>query len=317
MPKAAASRPTTDARTRGRVVVAGASGLIGTALVQSLCADGIEVHTLVRRPPRGPLEHEWLTDGAALDPAVLDGASAVIGLNGANIGRVPWTPAYKRELVRSRLDATGTLARAVRALGSDAPTFLSGSAVGFYGSRPGAVLDERSARGTGFMADLVVRWEAAAREAGGHARLVHLRTAPVVHPDGVLAPLLQLTRFGLSGPLARGSQAWPWISLVDEVRAIRHIVDSDLSGPVNLSGPQRATANDLGFALAVALNRPFALRAPAFALRAALGRAMADGLLLANAHVVPRVLEASGFTFTHATVEAAVAAAVETIRARA
>lgn len=317
MPKGEPSQPTATPRTRGRVVVAGASGLIGAALVESLRADGIEVQTLVRRPPRGAHEHEWLTAGAPLDPAVLAGADAVIGLGGASIGRVPWTPAYQRELVDSRILPTSMLARAVRALGQDAPTFVSASAVGAYGSRPGVVLDESSPRGTGFMADLVAQWEAAALTAGDHARIVQLRTAPVVHQAGVLAPLLLLTRLGLSGPLGPGTQAWPWISLTDEVRAIRHILDSDLSGPVNLTGPNRATANDLGFALAVALNRPFLIRAPAFALRTVLGRAMADGLLLADADVRPAALLASGFTFSHPTVEDAVAAAVEAIRAQA
>lgn len=297
--------------------MAGASGLIGTALIHSLRADDIDVQILVRRPARAPHEIEWLTAGAPLDPSVLAGADAVIGLNGASIGRIPWTPEYQRELVRSRIVATSTLARAVRALGHDAPAFVSASAVGAYGSRPGVVLDESAPRGTGFMADLVAEWEAAALTAGDHARIVRLRTAPIVHPAGVLAPLLRLTRLGLGGPLGPGTQAWPWISLTDEVRAIRHILNTDLSGPVNLSGPHRATANDLGFALAVALNRPFLIRAPAFALRAVLGRAMADGLLLADAHVHPAALDASGFTFSHPTVEDAVAAAVEVIGARA
>ena len=316
MPDARSPRTPATARRTGRIVVAGASGLIGTALVESLRADGIEVHTLVRRAAQTPLEHEWLTDAAALDPAVLEGASAVVALGGASIGRIPWTPAYKRELISSRLSATHALADAVRALGDDAPAFICASAVGFYGSRPGAVLDESARRGTGFLANLVVRWEAAARTAGERARIVHLRTAPVVHPDGVLAPLIRLTEAGLGGRLGPGTQAWPWISLLDEVRAIRHMIDTDTSGPVNLAGPQRATANDLGFALAVALNRPFLVPAPSFALRAVLGRDMADSVLLSDAHVVPSALQASGFTFAHVTVETAVEAAVAVLRAR-
>lgn len=300
----------------GRIVVAGASGLIGSALVESLRADGVEVHTLVRRPAQTPLEHEWLTDAAVLDPAVLEGAAAVVSLGGASIGRIPWTPAYKRELVSSRLTTTHALADAVRALASDAPAFVCASAVGFYGGRPGVVLDESARRGTGFLADLVVRWEAAARTAGEQTRIAHLRTAPVVHPDGVLAPLIRLTNLGLGGRLGPGTQTWPWISLIDEVRAIRHVIDTDISGPVNLVGPQRATANDLGFALAVALNRPFLVPAPSFALRAVLGRDMADSVLLSDAHVVPGALQASGFTFAHDTVEAAVDAAVAVLQAR-
>ena len=145
---------------------------------------------------------------------------------------------------------------------------------------------------------------------GPHARVALLRTAPVVHAEGVLKPLLMLTRFGLSGPIGRGTQVWPWISLDDEVRAIRHVIDSDLDGPVNLTGPTRATANDLGFALARRMNRPFLLRAPAWGLRLALGPDAADALLLSDMNVVPERLEASGFAFRHPTVEDAVAAAV-------
>lgn len=302
---------------RRRVVIAGASGLIGTALVASLRADGVEVHTLVRRPAQGPHEHTWLGDDAALDPGVLEGASAVVSLGGASIGRLPWTPAYKRELRASRLRGTSTIVRAVRHLGADAPVFVSASAVGYYGSQPGEVLDEYSAFGRGFMAGLVRDWEAAALGAGTHARVALLRTAPVVHAEGVLAPMIRLTRLGLGGPLGAGTQASPWISLVDEVRAIRHVLDHELAGPINLTGPTRATSNDLGFALAMELGRPFLLRAPAFALRAVLGRDAADGLLLADAHVVPRALQASGFAFTHERVEDAVADAVrETVAIR-
>ena len=132
----------------------------------------------------------------------------------------------------------------------------------------------------------------------------------MVHAEGVLKPLMLLTRLGLSGPLGLGTQVWPWISLDDEIRAIRHVIDGDLEGPVNLTGPTRATANDLGFALARRMNRPFLLRAPGWALRLALGSDAADALLLSDMPVVPERLEASGFSFTHPTVEDAVAAAV-------
>lgn len=295
-----------------RVVIAGASGLIGRTLTESLLADGVQVTTLVRREPTGPSEVRWL-DGTPLDPSVLQGADAVVNLNGASIGHIPWTPSYKRTLVSSRLEATGVLAEALRTLGDEAPAFVSASAIGYYGSEPGRELREDAAPGGGFLSDLCVEWEATARRAGS-ARVALLRTAPVVHPESVLKPLILLTRLGLSGPLGRGTQAWPWISLVDEIRAIRHIIDAGLEGPVNLSGPTRATANDLGFALARRMNRPYILRAPAWALRLALGRDMADAVLLVDAHVVPAALETSGFSFTHATVEEAVAAVIPAAR---
>lgn len=295
-----------------RVVIAGASGLIGRTLTDSLLADGIEVTTLVRREPQGPSEVRWL-DGSPLDPNVLEGATAVVNLNGASIGRIPWTSSYKRTLVSSRLEATGVLAKALRTLGDNAPAFVSASAIGYYGSVPGRELREAAGPGDGFLSDLCLKWEATARTAGS-ARVALLRTAPVVHPESVLKPLILLTRFGLSGPMGRGTQVWPWISLVDEVRAIRHVIDAQLEGPVNLSGPTRATANDLGFALARRMNRPYILRAPAWALRLGLGRDMADAVLLVDAHVVPAALEASGFTFTHATVDEAVAAVIPAAR---
>jgi uncharacterized protein len=293
-----------------RIVVAGASGLIGSALVDSLRADGIRVTTLVRRPPEADDEVEWLTDADPLDPAVLDGADAVVGLNGATIGRFPWTRHYKNTLLWSRITPTRAIARAVRELGEGAPAFVSASAVGYYGSAPGALLTEVSPRGETFLADLCGEWETAALGAGDHARVALLRTAPIVHPQGVLKPLLLLTRFGVSGPIGRGTQKWPWISLEDEVRGIRHVIDTQISGPVNLTGPTPASANDLGFALAVRMNRPFVLRAPVWALKAVLGADATEALLTTDAAVRPSVLETSGFTFRQPTVEQAVDAAV-------
>ncbi|MFT4052396.1 MAG: TIGR01777 family oxidoreductase [Microbacterium sp.] len=291
-----------------RVVVAGSSGLIGSALVAALRADGVEVTRLVRREATAPGEVTWDPQRTRLDPAVLAGARAVVGLNGASVGRLPWTRRYRHELVWSRLAPTQALAAAVRALGDDAPTFVSGSATGYYPSGRG--LTEQSPRGETFFADLCGEWEAAARGAGPKARVALLRTAPVVHRDGVLKPLIVLTRLGAVGPIGRGTQAWPWISLTDEVRAIRHVIDAGLEGPVNLTGPTRATANDLGFALAVRMGRPFVVRAPEWGLRLALGKDATEGLLTSDAEVAPAVLEASGFAFAHPTVEDAVTAAV-------
>lgn len=293
-----------------RVVVAGASGLIGSTLVESLRADGVRVTRLVRRPAEAADEVEWLTTTEPLDPGVLAGAKAVVGLNGASIGRFPWTPSYQNTLLWSRIAPTRALARAVRELGSDAPHFVSASAVGYYGSAPRVRLPEDSPRGESFLADLCGEWESAAFGAGPDAAVAVLRTAPIVHADGVLKPLLLLTKLGLSGPIGRGTQVWPWISLDDEVRAIRHVIDARLTGPVNLTGPTRATANDLGFALAVRMNRPFLLRAPVWGMKLVLGSDATEAILTADAHVVPEVLQQSGFVFTHPTVEDAVAAAV-------
>lgn len=297
-------------RTLRHVVIGGASGLIGGALAASLRADGVRVTTLVRTPHAGPDEAPWLQDSQELDPAVLEGADAVVGLGGASIGRFPWTASYKHTLLSSRITPTRALARAVQALGDDAPHFVSASAVGYYGSEPLGPVAEDAPRGDGFLATLCGEWEAAAQEAGARARVSLLRTAPILHPDGVLKPLLVLTKLGVSGPIGRGTQVWPWISLEDEVRAIRHVLDHELTGPVNLCGPTRATANDIGFALARELNRPYIVRAPEWGLRLALGSDATEALLTTDAYVIPEALAASGFSWTHETAEDAVHAAL-------
>lgn len=294
----------------GRVVVSGSSGLIGRALVAALRAEGTTVTRLVRRPVEASDEVEWDPARHRLDPRVLEGARAVVNLNGASIGRFPWTRRYKHELLWSRIQPTQAIASAVRALGDEAPHFVSSSAVGYYPSLPGARLTEDSPRGDTFLSDLCGEWETAAQRAGESARVALLRTAPIVHPQGVLKPLLVLTRLGVSGPIGSGRQVWPWISLDDEVRAIRHVIDAGLTGAVNLAGPERATANDLGFALARRMNRPYLLRAPIWGIRLALGADATEALLTSDMDVVPERLTASGFAFRHANVEEAVASVV-------
>ena len=292
------------------VVIGGASGLIGRTLAASLRADGVRVTTLVRTRDAGADEVPWLVDSDVLDPAVLDGADAVIGLNGASIGRFPWTSSYKHTLLWSRVTPTRAVARAVRELGESAPHFVSASAVGYYGTHPGGPVAEDAPRGDGFLADLCGEWESAAYGAGDNARVTTLRTAPIIHRDGVLKPLILLTKLGLSGPLGRGTQVWPWISLDDEVRAIRHVIDTGTMGPVNLCGPTRATANDIGFALARELNRPYLLRVPEWGLKLVLGSDPTESLLTTDAYLIPEVLAASGFSWTHERAEDAVRAAV-------
>ncbi|MBF0815817.1 TIGR01777 family protein [Microbacterium paludicola] len=290
------------------IVIGGASGLIGRALVTALRDRGDRVTRLVRHAPSAPDEVRWL-NGTPLDPDVVAGADAVVGLNGASIGRLPWTRGYRSRLLWSRITPARTLARAIEALpAAERPLFASASAVGFYGSRRGQTLTEDSRPGSSFLASLCVEWEHAARIAG--ERVALLRTAPILHPDAVLKPLIALTRAGIAGPLGSGTQAWPWISLEDEVAAILHVLDRGLTGPVNLAGPTRATANDIGFALARRLNRPYVLRAPAPALRLALGERFANDMLLTDAHVVPKALASSGFAFRHRTAEDAIAAAI-------
>lgn len=294
----------------GTVVIAGASGLIGSALTRSFIADGVRVVRLVRGIPTGVDEVQWSPGETPLDPSVLVGADAVIVLNGASIGRLPWTRRYRRTLWTSRLEPVRAVADAVRTLGSEAPHLISASAVGYYGSAPGRILTEAAPAGSTFLARVCVAWENEARAAGEHARVSWLRTAPLIHPDAVLKPLIALTKAGLGGPIGRGTQVWPWISLDDEIRAIRHVISTGLTGPVNLAGPTPATARDLGQELARRLHRPYLVPAPEFALRALLGRDATESLLTSDADVRPAALTASGFSFRYPTVGDAVAAAL-------
>ncbi|MFU8945873.1 TIGR01777 family oxidoreductase [Mycetocola zhadangensis] len=292
-----------------RIVIAGASGLIGHALTAELSIRGHRVVRLVRRPARSPDELTWDPKSRVLDPRALSGADAVINLSGASIGRLPWSRRYRRSILASRIDATSTLVTAIRAAEHTPRIFLSASAAGFYGSRPGEVLTEQSARGTGFLSDVAAQWEADALRVADITRVVTLRSGIVLAVDGVLKPLLLLTRLGVSGPLGGGSQYWPWVSLDDEVAAIVHLLDSSIEGPVNITGPTPATASTLMRHLAKRLKRPFWLPAPAFALRALLGDAAKD-LLLVDQQPQPERLLADGFTFSHHTVESAVDAAL-------
>jgi uncharacterized protein (TIGR01777 family) len=209
-------------------------------------------------------------------------------------------------MLNSRLDATRTLAHAIIDSADPPEVFVSGSAVGFYGDRPGETLTEQSQKGAGFLARLVESWEAEAIPAFAATRVVLARTGVVVGSGGAVTPLLVLARLGLAGPLAGGNQHWPWISLHDEAAALAHLaLVSSASGPVNLVGPAPATADEIGRLLAARVRRPYWLPVPAFAIRAGLATAGRD-LLLVDQLVSPTVLSADGFRFRHSTVREAV-----------
>ncbi len=292
-----------------RIVVAGASGLIGQPFVGALRAGGHQVSTLVRRAPKGANEIRWNPDVGELDPAALAGADAVINLSGASIARIPWTNSYRRELVSSRIAATRLLAETMAGMPTPPATFLSGSAIGFYGDRPRVRLDDDSPRGDGFVPDLVLAWEQAAALAPPQTRVVTLRTSVVVAKSGGLAPVRLLTTFGLGSRFGSGRQFWPWISLEDEVRAIVHLLSSSISGPVVLAGPTPATSDEITSAYAEALRRPRLLCVPAWAIRLALGDA-GEHLLLADVQLQPVRLAADGFEWRHRTVRDAIDAAL-------
>jgi uncharacterized protein (TIGR01777 family) len=292
-----------------RVAITGSSGLIGGALRRRLEARGDEVVRLVRRDPSGPGEVRWDPAHGDLDPAALEGVDAVVNLAGVGIGDKRWDAAHKRAVERSRTDATWTVAQAlaqVRARGAN-PRLVNASAVGYYGDRGDEVLAETSAPGRDVLAGIVTRWEAAAdpaREAGVPVACV--RSGLVMSPDGgAFKPVLLLARLGLAGPMGSGDEWWPWISLVDEVRAITHLVDHpDLTGAFNLAAPGSARQGEIAKAIAAALHRPAVLPAPRLALRAVIGE-FADSIV-ASQRVVPEALLSAGFTFEHPDLESAV-----------
>lgn len=288
------------------VLVSGASGLIGTALVEHLRERGDTVLRLVRGGrPGGPEQVPWDPRAGELPRHGLDDVDVVVNLSGAPIGTRRWTSRYRTEIVESRTRASHLLATWI----ADRPTppaLVQASAIGRYPDSGRAPLEESAGVDPSFLGHVVQTWESAAapaRRAG--ARVAFARTGIVLSPDGgAVPPLLRLIRFGVGGPMGSGDQLWSWITLVDEVRALAHLIDSDVDGPVNLAAPAPATNAELTGALARALRRPAAVRAPAWALRLALDGFASE--LLSSRNVVPRVLIDSGFTFEHPDLESAV-----------
>jgi uncharacterized protein len=299
-----------------KIAVSGASGLIGGALLPALRADGHEVMTLVRRTPRTADEHRWDPQHRRIDPSVLADVDAVINLAGEPIRPRPWTRGYKQRLLTSRVDGTATVSEALAAAATADPTrrrvLLSGSAVGFYGDTGDRTVTEEAPPGRDFLAQVCVGWEAAtAPAAAAGVRVVLLRTGLVLGRGAMLMKVLGLVfRFGLGGRLGNGRQYWPWISLRDEVDAIRFLLTADdVSGPVNLTGPEPVTNAEFTRRLGAAVSRPTVLTVPGFAVSLGLGE-FGRSSVLAGQRAVPAVLQDKGFTFTHTTVDEVLQAAV-------
>ncbi len=296
-----------------KIAVTGSSGLIGTALVASLRADGHEVIKLVRRAPRAADELRWdpRAADAGLATAGLDGLDACVHLAGAGVADRRWTARYKAEIRASRVLGTRALAGALARLSPPPATLLAASAIGWYGDTGGREVDESAPAGQPFLARLVRDWEAAASPAADAGiRVVHLRSGLVLTPrGGVLARMLPLARLGLLPRFASGRQVMSWIALSDEIGAIRFLLDrKDISGPVNLTAPEAATDAEFTAALTAAVgrrDRPW-LRVPAPALRVGLGEASVE--LLTSARVVPRRLQEAGYEFGHPALSGALAA---------
>ncbi|QMV23746.1 TIGR01777 family protein [Streptomyces sp. SCUT-3] len=294
-----------------RIAVTGASGLIGSALVRSLLSDGHTVLRLVRRPPRGEDEVRWDPARQEVDTGRLAGTEAVVHLAGAGVGDHRWTAAYKKEIRDSRVLGTGAVAKALAGMDAPPRVLVSGSAIGIYGDTGSRPVDEGTPPGEGFLADVCREWEGAtapAEEAG--IRVVHARTGLVVsRKGGAWGRLFPLFSMGLGGRLGDGRQYWSFISMHDEIAALRHLLErSDLSGPVNLTAPEPVTNAEVTAAMGRVLKRPTLLHVPAPVLRAALGDFSSD--VLGSQRVLPRRLLDSGFAFAHPAIDEAIRAAL-------
>lgn len=282
-------------------VISGASGLIGTALGSSLRADGHTVVALVRREARDANESSWDPTTGRIDDAAIDVADVVVNLAGASIGDKRLTRSYQRVVLSSRVDSTSTIAGAI-ARAKPTVTLLQGSSMGFYGDRGIEPLTERLPSGDGFLADISRQWEAAAAPAvQAGARVVYLRTGLVLAPHGGFAKrLLPLARHGLIGALGNPASLQSWISLVDEVRAMRFLIDSGHEGPANLVGPSAVSSAQLIGAISAAYGHRAGIPVPSWVLQVAVGPAADD--LLSSQNGIPGVLTRLGFQWTQATI---------------
>ena len=289
-----------------KIVISGASGLIGTQLAKHLARNGHEVVRLVRRTPKSG-EVQWNPAAGSLDAETLEGSDAVIHLSGAGIGDKRWTNSYRKEILDSRTQTTALLANTIASLTQKPKVFLSGSAIGIYGARNDEQLTEVSTHGTGFLADVCEQWEAAAKPAvDAGVRTVFLRTGIVLTPKGgALKKLLPLFKLGVGGKFGNGKQWQSWISIDDEIGAIEHLLTANVSGAVNLTSPHPVTNAEFTKVLASVLKRPAIVPVPTFAPKILLGGDLADALLFTGQRVIPAALNASGYMFKHSTLESA------------
>ncbi|MDX3195932.1 TIGR01777 family oxidoreductase [Streptomyces sp. MN03-5084-2B] len=290
-----------------RVLIAGASGLIGSALGERLRREGHEVRRLVRREAREGGEFRWDPPSGTIAGGAFEGVDAVVNLGGQRLFPGRWSAMRKQQLTDSRVEPTEVLAEAVAEHGVG--VLVNASGVTYYGDTGSSIVDESAPRGRGFLPELCEAWEAATA-AAGTARVVNLRSGLVLSAKGGLyATLRPLFKLALGGRLGNGRQYMPWISLEDEVGAIVHVLThDDVSGPVNLTGPGAVTNAEFTRAVGRAVHRPAPWWVPGIALKAVLGQA-AEEMALFSVRAVPAVLERSGYEFRHRTLDSALAAA--------
>lgn len=284
-----------------KVVITGASGLVGSALVRSLKADGHGIIRLVRRSPAGPEERLWHPESNQLDTKNLIGADVVVHLAGENIAAGRWTAVRKERIRSSRIASTHCLVECFRRMNEPPAVFVCASAVGIYGNRADEWLTEESPVGVGFLADVGKEWEAAAMAGAKSAvRVACLRFGVILSREGgALGKMLPVFRLGLGGRIGTGHQFWSWITITDVARAIEFVIKQPaLAGPVNVVSPEPVTNAEFTAVLGRRLHRPTIVPLPAFAARLALGE-MADAALLASARVRPAKLLGAGFRFQH------------------
>ena len=281
-----------------KFVVAGGSGLIGSAFIRDAQKNNHEIVKLVRRKPKELFESQWNPDTGEVDLNALNNATAIINLSGAGVGDRRWTKRYKKLILSSRVNATETLSNAIIRLNNPPSVFVSSSAIGFYGDTSDQAVDENAELGEGFLSDVVFNWEYATQKVKSHKiRVAHPRTGLVMSKrGGVLKKVLPIFKFGLGGKLGKGNQYWSYISLEDEIRAIHHIIeDSRLTGGINLTTPNPVTNKEFTKALSSVLNRPAFFNVPSLALKVALGEFSVE--VLGSSRVLPSKLSASGFKF--------------------
>ena len=292
--------------TPQRIAITGASGLIGSALVGHLKSEGHTVQRLVRRTPVSPDEVQWDPKSGYVDLEALRGVDAIIHLAGAGVGDKRWNKKYKAEILNSRLMGTTTIANAVTELQPD--VFISASAIGWYGESGNRAVVESDKCGDDFLAAVCREWEAAA-DLAQNTRTVKIRTGLVLDPTGgALGKMLPLFRFGLGGKMGNGKQWWSWITLHDLIRAITFLLESDISGPVNLTAPNPVTNQEFTSALARAMHRPALFPAPAIALKIALGGFSSE--ILGSKKVMPTTLTEAGFEWDYPHITNALTALV-------
>ncbi|HYX28377.1 MAG TPA: TIGR01777 family oxidoreductase [Pyrinomonadaceae bacterium] len=289
-----------------KIAIAGASGLVGSALIPSLTADGAAITRLVRGAPK-PGEIEWHPNQDQVNPHALHGFDVIINLAGENIAAGRWTDEQKRKIRDSRVSGTHLLSEAIAKMEAKPNVFVCASATGIYGDRDDETLDEQSESGSGFLAGVCREWEKACEPAiKAGVRVVNLRFGPIIAREGgMLAKLLTPFKMGMGGKVGSGKQYISWVAIDDAVNAIKLTInDQSIRGPVNIVSPNPVRNEEFTKTLGHVLNRPTALAVPVFAARLAFGE-MADEMLLVSQRVMPKKLMATGFQFQFPVLEMA------------